>query len=396
MTPHASFPLLLLIAVAPAFGRNLSVLVFGDSWGALDPSWHALQAMFDRHGVPATVRSSAVGGTTACHWASTPDSLKLEAQKHFGETAVDFVWYTAGGNDLEDKYYRACSANAASFDEAVGCMARATAKITNCTDAMLGPFFEQYPAARVMQCGYDVSCVKGRCAAVSAQRVAFCKENVTCGNMLLQAWQPLLLQPLAQKYPSRYTGLDILGTVQQAGGIPGSSVGSPNVSVGAPCEQEVYCVHPQKRAAEAVMEAFWDLYFRNATAAAITASPTITEGEDRARVGEELVEAAGKAAAGPSPVERAKALVARMNETERMTMLNGVWGLGRGPPEHPYVGNVPAIERVGVPWLSLQDGPQGYRDGRYGPYAGAVGTATQWPSGLTVAATVYPQLLLAD
>ena len=53
--------------------------------------------------------------------------------------------------------------------------------------------------------------------------------------------------------------------------------------------------------------------------------------------------------------------------------------------QHGYVGNVPAITRAGVPWLSLQDGPQGFRDGRYGhgPYGkGAyLGTSTQWPSG---------------
>ena len=98
----------------------------------------------------------------------------------------------------------------------------------------------------------------------------------------------------------------------------------------------------------------------------------------------------------PPPVVRARALVARMNQTERLLLVNGVWGLGWGPPEHPYVGNIPAVPRVGVPWLSLQDGPQGYSDGRYGHYPGPPGlpsgTATQWPSGLTIAATWDPLL----
>ena len=91
------------------------------------------------------------------------------------------------------------------------------------------------------------------------------------------------------------------------------------------------------------------------------------------------------------PSARASALVNRMNVTERTMLLSGIWGLGWGPPSHPYVGNTQAIPRLGVPWLSLQDGPQGYRDGRYGHYPGPpglpVGTATQWPSGLTVGAT---------
>ena len=92
---------------------------------------------------------------------------------------------------------------------------------------------------------------------------------------------------------------------------------------------------------------------------------------------------------------RAAALVATMNQTEKISMACGVWGLGWGPAEHPYVGNVPALPRVGTPWLSLQDGPQGYRDGKYGRYGGAAGTATQWPSGMTVAATFDPALARA-
>lgn len=94
----------------------------------------------------------------------------------------------------------------------------------------------------------------------------------------------------------------------------------------------------------------------------------------------------------PSPAARARALVGQMNATEMMVLLNGIWGLGWGPPTHPYVGNVPAIPRLGIPWLSLQDGPQGYRDGRYGHYANSPGTATQWPSGLAIAATWDPSL----
>ena len=68
-----------------------------------------------------------------------------------------------------------------------------------------------------------------------------------------------------------------------------------------------------------------------------------------------------------------------MNLTEKITMLNGVWGLGWGPKDHPYVGNIRANHRLSVPWLSLQDGPQGYRDGKYGHYPGPPGRPTCMP-----------------
>lgn len=58
---------------------------------------------------------------------------------------------------------------------------------------------------------------------------------------------------------------------------------------------------------------------------------------------------------------------------EKVTLLHG----GKKPGQAGYVGNTPPIERLGIPALNLNDGPQGFRSG---------GT-TCWPSGLTVATT---------
>ena len=54
------------------------------------------------------------------------------------------------------------------------------------------------------------------------------------------------------------------------------------------------------------------------------------------------------------------------------------------PPFHA-VGNVPAIERLGIPALKLNDGPQGFRDNAH------PGTSTSWPSGLTYVALAAPR-----
>jgi hypothetical protein len=69
---------------------------------------------------------------------------------------------------------------------------------------------------------------------------------------------------VAQELHHNYTGLNILGTVQQAGGVPGARTGAPVVGVhGSPCGLMTECVHPTYggMGATAVGEAFWQLYF---------------------------------------------------------------------------------------------------------------------------------------
>lgn len=74
-----------------------------------------------------------------------------------------------------------------------------------------------------------------------------------------------------------------------------------------------------------------------------------------------------------SPQERAQALLSAMTTEEKITMLHGTSG--------NYVGNVAGNERLGIPALNLQDGPQGFRDDQH------PGTSTCWPSTLSVGAT---------
>lgn len=68
---------------------------------------------------------------------------------------------------------------------------------------------------------------------------------------------------------------------------------------------------------------------------------------------------------------QAEAIVAQMTQTEKLSMVHGWSG--------SYVGNVPAISRLGIPQLNLEDGPQGVSDG--------VQDVTCWPSALTVVAS---------
>ena len=79
------------------------------------------------------------------------------------------------------------------------------------------------------------------------------------------------------------------------------------------------------------------------------------------------------AALAITPRERAQELVAKMTLDEKVSMLHGTNG--------PYVGNVGAIDHLGIPALKYNDGPQGFRDNAH------LGTTTAFPSGMTIGAT---------
>ena len=76
---------------------------------------------------------------------------------------------------------------------------------------------------------------------------------------------------------------------------------------------------------------------------------------------------------GLTPAQRASQLLAQMNFTEKIDMIHGWSG--------PYIGNVIANTRLGIPALNLNDGPQGFRA------PGFEGSTTQWPSAQTISAT---------
>ena len=89
-----------------------------------------------------------------------------------------------------------------------------------------------------------------------------------------------------------------------------------------------------------------------------------------------------------TPSERAKRLVDNMTLAEQMVFLHGP---DSGPGVQctqpmqascAYVGNVAGNSRLGIPPLTMNDGPQGFRaPSSFG------GTSTAWPSGLTIAAS---------
>jgi beta-glucosidase len=76
---------------------------------------------------------------------------------------------------------------------------------------------------------------------------------------------------------------------------------------------------------------------------------------------------------------QAKSLVGQMTLKEKLSMLYGING--------SFVGNIAGNERLGIPAILMQDGPQGFRcDYAYR------GTTTAMPSAMNIAATFNPSL----
>lgn len=81
--------------------------------------------------------------------------------------------------------------------------------------------------------------------------------------------------------------------------------------------------------------------------------------------------------------KEATTLVAQMTVDEKTSLLLGVGWTSGILNKWNYVGNTPAIPRLKVPSLNMQDSAGGFRT----YWAELVGTVTCWPSLLSMAAT---------
>lgn len=251
--------------------KSINVMVFGDSYGDTGPTYKQVQKMFDDRKIPATVRSAAVGGTAACYWAGKNDGNAIvdETKKEFPflKNGPDFLWYTAGANDVwQSLGFKACERGAKTWSDLRGCMNGLVKKVSGCTSKMLGKFFKEFPKAKVMHSGYDVPCYNALCQATftGVFDLAFCGKNNTCNNQAMYEFIDVYHGGLKKQFSEpQYTTLFMMGAVQKANGVPGADVGKPVLTEGVNCAWETECVHPRYNtpAGLAWGEGFWDLYF---------------------------------------------------------------------------------------------------------------------------------------
>lgn len=266
----------LLLLLAPCVHAEVTVLVFGDSYGDTGPTWKQVRDMFENHNIKATVKSSAIGGSAACQWAASDDGMAVvnEAKKLFPDATdgPDFVWYTMGANDnWQDGKFQSClrEAKGQSFDTALACVPPFNERVTACSVKMLTNYFKAFPKSKVMQSGYDQPCFNALCQ-VTFDAVfygAYCPtNNLTCEATLGDHWLSMYLAGLEETFPQPqydYTTLRMTGTGQVAWGVPGAEIGKPVISDGTNCEWNTLCVHPtyDSPAGKLWGETFWNLYF---------------------------------------------------------------------------------------------------------------------------------------
>ena len=252
--------------------RPLNILVFGDSQGDVGPTYKVLQDVLNLNNVANNVVNKAVGGTTACHWAADQHAIAKAAKSAFPDApeGPDYVWYTAGGNDLaQDGTYHTCLEQASNDDEAIQCLEQINSKLMGCTISLFEGLWSVFPNARIGQYNYEVPCVEGGCLAAASQFIggAYCKGEPQCMIKAMLHWQTIYVDALQKRYAQpAYTGMNILGAVQHASGVAGASRGHPVPTEGAKCEWMVGCVHPKygTPTATAIGTALWDLWLKDA------------------------------------------------------------------------------------------------------------------------------------
>jgi len=235
------------------------ILIFGDSWGQFAAAGGVLPAMLKRHGVSdTTVSSTAISGSTACQWADKPESL-LNA---VASSNADFVWFTAGGNDLLNIGRQACLRTKCTQQDPWNCPCDTNTyvpRVLGCAKKLLDPLFKRFPHVQVLNFFYDIPCLGG-VGCFPDLAAPDCGLNKTCVVEGQKFWQQSYSQALGAEYENVHS-INLLGTAQAAAHVPGASIGNP-VHQGSPCSiMSVLCEHPSAKGWEAESEAMWQLFF---------------------------------------------------------------------------------------------------------------------------------------
>ena len=199
---------------------HAKVLAFGDSWAWLGTP--QFREVFEKHNVSTAMH--AIPGTPAAYWAYVqPHALVRAVDEH----DADAVYLSIGGNDFLE------GLPAGHFVEAIHL------EMLAATRAMLDRLLAERPHVHVLHFGYelldwhsDPLCKAfGLLELFGPRPLCVDVANATCMTTAQAQWlqTKFIDAGLAHTYRSnsKYHGLNLLGTLQVAGGVPGARVGAP-------------------------------------------------------------------------------------------------------------------------------------------------------------------------
>ena len=219
------------------------VVVFGDSWGAFAADELQTVLTFNGHSDVA-VDNKAVAGSTADYWVNVaPDAFAAAVTAN---PDAEHVWLSIGGNDV-------LAYNAAQQGDLAGQDVDADIR------AMLDGLFAVHPDVNVVMFGYDFVNFEMSPECIALGLAYFHGLATPDINQIFLDDIGEVQRRIAEDYEN-VTYVDVWGTLQQAGGIPGA----PNVYRPSPSEFMGDCIHANDEGYFLLMQALYDGYFAEA------------------------------------------------------------------------------------------------------------------------------------
>lgn len=246
--------------------QSADIVVFGDSWGTVGAS--SFKKMATKHGL--TVSNHAVTGSTAEGWAQKSKRQDLTNWVK-QNTDAKYVWITIGGND---------AANGMERGVAIDTILKnflANEKL------FFDPLVKAVPNIKVVQFGYDVlfwdyfECTATATSIFGSHCGKHGSKNFTeCANALMVRVQTTIEQ-FASNYP-QMTTVNMMGSLQAAGGDPGASIGHPSMHYFSPNKYTgptKFCLHANDAGFDIIFDNLWDAYFSKHEAERLASNSTI-------------------------------------------------------------------------------------------------------------------------
>ena len=211
--------LLLTISSISSSAASPSFLAFGDSWAYL--GYDQFKDVMNQYGFDTNLQ--AIPGTPAAYWADVQPRALINA---IDEHNATHVYLSLGGNDFLEGLPLGADVETL-YKEMMASMTKILDRVTS-----------ERPDVHLYHFGYEILNWEGSsyCEGFGDMELKGpapkCPDtkNVSCMTHVQATYlQEKFVDALAQQYRlTKYHGLNLLGTLQVAGGVPSAQVGAPN------------------------------------------------------------------------------------------------------------------------------------------------------------------------